>query len=68
MRRELIPQRIAPLERNSIRFLRLLVLILKRPSLLVKPSHAEPSLHCPVVHDTDLSFILHLFATALGID
>lgn len=50
---QLTPQRTAPLRRNSIRFLRLLFPALKRPAPPVKPNHAEPSLHCPVEHDSE---------------
>ena len=53
MHRQLIRQGTAPLKRNSIRFLRLLFPVLKRPTPSVKPNHAEPSLHCPIDHDTE---------------
>jgi hypothetical protein len=35
------------------RLLRFFFLMLNQPTRPVKPSHAEPSLHCPIDHDTE---------------
>jgi hypothetical protein len=51
--RQLIRQPVAPLKRTSIRFLRRLFPALRLPAQAAEPNHAEPSLHCPVVHDEE---------------